>query len=71
MVIKLAKKEFEVEERELKTEELALVTEAFIAATNKDIVPVVQIDDKKIGSGKPGKNTKRLMEIFEEFVRNY
>ena len=71
LVIKLAKKEFEVEERELKTEELALVTEAFIAATNKDIVPVVQIDDKKIGSGKPGNNTKRLMEIFEEFVRNY
>ena len=71
LVIKLAKKEFEVEERELKTEELALVTEAFIAATNKDIVPVVQIDDLKIGDGKPGKNTKRLMEIFEEFVRNY
>ena len=71
LVIKLAKKEFEVEERELKTEELALVTEAFIAATNKDIVPVVQIDDKKIGSGQPGQNTKRLMEIFEEFVRAY
>ena len=71
LAIKLAKKEFEVEERELKMEELALVTEAFIAATNKDIVPVVQIDDKKIGSGKPGKNTKRLMELFAEFVRNY
>ena len=71
LVIKLAKKEFEVEERELKTEELALVTEAFIAATNKDIVPVVQIDDLKIGDGKPGKNTKRLMELFAEFVRNY
>lgn len=71
LVIKLAKKEFEVEERELKTEELNLAAEAFIAATNKDIVPVVKIDDKKIGAGKPGKNTKRLMELFEEFVRNY
>lgn len=71
LVIKLSSKEFEVEERELKTEELDLATEAFIAATNKDIVPVVQIDGKKIGDGKPGKNTKRLMEIFEEFVRNY
>lgn len=71
LVIKLAKKEFEVEERELKTDELALASEAFIAATNKDIVPVVQIDDKKIGAGKPGKNTKRLMQIFADFVRNY
>lgn len=71
LVIKLAQKEFEVEERELKMEELNSATESFIAATNKDIVPVIQIDGKKIGSGKPGKNTKRLMEMFEEFARNY
>ena len=71
LVIKLADKEFEVEERPLKMEELALASEAFITATNKDIVPVIQIDDRKIGDGKPGKNTKRLMELFEEFVRKY
>ena len=71
LVIKLAKKKFEVEERELKMDELNLVAEAFITATNKDIVPVVQIDGKKIGGGKPGKNTKRLMEMFAEFVKNY
>ena len=71
LVIKLARKEFEVEERELKIEELALVKEAFITATNKDIVPVVKIDNFKIGGGKPGKNTKKLMQIFEEFVKSY
>ena len=71
LVIKLAKKKFEVEERELKMDELNLAAEAFIVATNKDIVPVVQIDGKKIGDGKPGKNTKRMMELFEEFVKNY
>ena len=71
MVIKLVEKEFEVEERELKTDELALASEAFITATNKDIVPVIQIDDRKIGDYQPGKNTKRLMELFEEFMGNY
>lgn len=71
LLIDLAKKEFEIEERELKVEELNVATEAFIAATNKDIVPVVQINDFKIGSGKPGKNTKRLMKIFSDFMRNY
>ncbi|MEK7130962.1 MAG: aminotransferase class IV [Patescibacteria group bacterium] len=71
LVIKLAKKEFEVEERELKFSELSLATESFIAATNKNIVPVVQIDDKKIGDGKPGKNTKRLMELFGDFTGSY
>ncbi len=71
LVIKLAKKKFEVEERELKKEELNSATEAFIAATNKDIVPAVKIDNLKIGDGKPGRNTRRLMEIFEEFVKKY
>ncbi|KKT21176.1 MAG: D-alanine aminotransferase [Parcubacteria group bacterium GW2011_GWB1_43_8] len=71
LIIKLAKKEFEVEERELKMDELNLVAEAFIAATNKDIVPVVQIDNLKMGDGKPGKNTQKFMQIFEEFVKNY
>ena len=71
LVLKLAKKKFEVEERKLKTEELNLATESFIAATNKNIVPVVQVDDKKIGNGKPGKNTKKLMELFKEFMKNY
>jgi len=71
LVIKLAKKKFEVEERELKMDELKLASEAFIVATNKDIVPVVQIDNLKIGDGKPGKNTKRVVELFEEFVKNY
>src|SRR3989338_5407718 len=71
LVIKLAKKKFEVEERELKMDELNLAAEAFIVATNKDIVPVVQIDNLKIGDGKPGKNTKRLMGLFEKFVKNY
>ena len=55
LVIKLAKKEFKVEERELKTDELSLTTEAFITATNKDIVPVVQIDDKKIAPANRAK----------------
>lgn len=71
LVIKLAGKEFEVEERELRADELNSAKEAFIAATNKDIVPVVQIDAQKIGDGKPGKNTKRLMEMFEELVKKY
>jgi len=71
LIINLAKKEFKTEERELRFDEMSLFEEAFIVATNKNIVPVVQIDDRKIGDGKPGKNTKRLMQIFEEFARNY
>ncbi|NUQ57342.1 MAG: aminotransferase class IV [Candidatus Paceibacter sp.] len=72
LVIKLAKENgFSVEERELSFQEMKTADEAFITSTYKDITPIVQVDDFKIGEGKPGKNTKRLMQIFEEFVRNY
>lgn len=71
LVVKLAKKEFEVEERPLRMDELNLMTEAFISATNKDIVPVVKIDNLKIGNGKPGRNTKRLMELLKKYTKSY
>jgi branched-subunit amino acid aminotransferase/4-amino-4-deoxychorismate lyase len=42
--------------------------ELFIAVTTMDIVPVVEFDGAKIGTGQPGRYTKALMEAFREFV---
>lgn len=70
-VINLAKKNFKIEERILKQEELEEVDEAFITATNKEILPVVKIDGQIIGSGKVGKNTKALISIFHSFTENF
>lgn len=71
LVLKLAKNNFNIEERDLKIEELSRVSEAFISATNKDILPVVKIDDKTIGYGKVGENTKKLMKMFKDFKDKY
>jgi len=70
-VIKLAKDIFKIEERAVSLKELDSATEAFITSTNKEIVPVVKIDNKIIGNGKVGKNTKKLIEIFHLFTQNY
>ena len=43
--------------------------ELFIAVTTKDIVPVVEFDGVKIGSGVAGEVTKTLMAEFLESVR--
>ena len=72
-VLEIAQKKFKVEVREVLKEELTWCTESFITGTTRGITPVVQVDDIKIGSrklsgGKPGKNTKELMKLFEETV---
>lgn len=41
--------------------------EVFLTATNKNILPVVKIDNKKIADGKVGEMTKKIMEIFADF----
>lgn len=68
LVIKLAQKEFCVKEKDIALRELHNAAEAFLTATNKDIVPVVSVDGRKIKTGQPGKRTLRLMELFYEYV---
>jgi D-alanine transaminase/branched-chain amino acid aminotransferase len=55
-----------VERRGVTVKELFSADEVFITATNKEIVPIVNIDGKKIGNGKPGPVTRHLINIFRE-----
>lgn len=71
LVISLAKKEFTALEGVVKIKDLNSATESFITATNKNILPIVKIDNKIIGNGKIGKNTERLMEMLRVFIENY
>lgn len=71
-VIELAKKNrLKVEERDVKFKEMLNADETFLTATNKAIIPVVRVDQKKIGTGKVGETTKLLMEKYSEFVSKY
>jgi len=42
--------------------------ECFLTGTGAEIIPVVRIDGRTIGSGKPGTMTKRLIKAFHEFT---
>lgn len=70
-VLQLAKEHFDVEEGTVKLEELNNARETFITGTTKKITPVIQIDDKIIGKGTPGKATKWLMEKYDAFIDDY
>ena len=51
--------EFEVELRDLSRDDLLKASEVMISASNKEIVPVIQVDDQIIADGKPGQEHKK------------
>jgi branched-chain amino acid aminotransferase len=43
--------------------------EVFLTGTAAEVVPVVEVDGRVIGDGKPGKTTLRLIKEFRELTR--
>ena len=67
VVLGLAKREgFEVRERYPSREKLFGATEVFLTGTTVEVLPVVRIDGKPIGSGEPGPVSRQLAKRFIE-----
>ena len=69
VVLELAKERFEIVEQSINYSDLSHYDEALITATNKEIMPVIQIDELPISKGKPGENTQLLMHLFYKYTR--
>lgn len=59
----------EVEEGEVRPEDLYGADEAFITSSIREVMPVVRADGRPIGTEKPGPITKRLHEGYLRLVR--
>jgi D-alanine transaminase len=69
-VVALAEeRQLRVEERPFSIAEALVAKEAFTTSATLFVQPVVSIDGKPIGNGKPGPMTERLREIYVEFAR--
>ena len=42
--------------------------EAFITSSSRGVVPVVMINGRPVGEGRPGSVTKQLMEAYDGYV---
>jgi len=62
VALDVAATHFDVEIRDISRQELLGADEVFITGTNKGLVPVVQVDDARIGSGRPGPLTLKLTD---------
>ncbi len=69
-VVKLAEeRQLKVEERLFTVAEALAAKEAFITSASSFVQPVVSIDGKPVGDGKPGPVATRLREIYIDFAR--
>ncbi len=57
-------------ESKISIEDLKTSSEAFIASANRDLIPVVSIDNHKIGDGIIGPKYKQLMELYQKEIYN-
>jgi branched-chain amino acid aminotransferase len=70
VVLELAADEFEIVEGPIHYYDLGAFDEAFLTSTTKEILPVVQVDEHVIGTGKPGPVTGRISELFHAHVQS-
>jgi len=56
----------ELDETPIKESEIAKVSELFITGTTTDVMPIVKLDDKPVGTGKPGELTRKLQRVLAE-----
>jgi branched-chain amino acid aminotransferase len=61
----------QTEERDLALSELPTAAEAFLTSTIKGVLPVVQIDDIRIGDGRPGPVSRGLRDLWQTHVADY
>lgn len=69
-VLDIAKRNnIHVVEQKFTRDELYIADEVFLSGTAAEITPVREVDDRKIGNGKPGKITKLVQKEYLEMVK--
>jgi D-amino acid aminotransferase len=58
-----------VREEPLRTARLRRAAEVFVTASTIEVLPVVRLDGRRVGSGTPGTVTRRLQEAYGAHVR--
>lgn len=71
VVLDLAKNRHDIVLRHIDKAELQTFGEIFISASNKEIVPVIKVDEMVVADGKPGPQTLEIMKLFREYTDAY
>jgi branched-chain amino acid aminotransferase len=55
-----------IREQALRDEDLLGADEAFLTSTTREVVPIVRVDDRSIGTGVPGPVTRALLKGYRQ-----
>ena len=55
--------------RRVSRKEVIKADELWIMSSTKEVVPIVRLDDKPIGAGKPGPIFKKMFQLFQDYKR--
>jgi D-alanine transaminase len=58
--------DIELDEKPIKAAEIPKLSELFLTGTTTDVMPIVKLDDKPVGKGKPGELTRKLQRVLAE-----
>lgn len=70
VVIRLASKEFQIEQTAISRDLIDTCSEAFLTSSNKEVAPIIQIDQRAISS-VPGPITRKVMEMFRGYTASW
>jgi branched-chain amino acid aminotransferase len=59
----------EVIERDIDRSELYIADEAFFCGSGAEVQPIVEIDHYKVGDGKPGPLTRKIMDLYFDIAK--
>jgi branched-chain amino acid aminotransferase len=69
MAVARERLEISVEERQIDRTELYMADEVFLCGTGAQISPVVEIDRRPIGNGRPGPISRQMHDLYFDAVR--
>lgn len=69
-VITIARKmDIPIKESRFTRDEMYIADEMFLTGTSAEITPVREVDDRKVGTGKPGPVTRQIQAYFFDILR--
>ncbi len=67
----LVQAEFRLELNRVDLADFSKMDELFLTSSNKEVMPVVRVNGRPVGTGRPGKITRTVMDMFKAYTIGY